>query len=330
MTALTPTRRRLVGAALRRYRLDLGYDLDDAAHILDCDRSKISRIETGQRGIRNRELRELLSEYGLDKPAQDVLTAIAAPRGSGSWRRAYDGQLPDVWLDLMAFEAAASKILIYEAQRVPELLQTQDYATKAAGPDMAAVIVARQKAVLGNPDREITVVTGEAALRQVTGSTAVMRGQLATLAKISTTLPHVSVRVLPFARDVHTAACSFAIFQFVGIPELGTVCLPGINGAVFLDGEDQVSAYEAAFRKLSAAALDPGASARLITSLAEELLPIHPDVPDPDSHTGRQRGRYPHTKQPPRQSVPARLWAPAPTRAGSNSTRSEHGTNDLR
>jgi len=273
MTALPPVRRRLVGGALRRYREDLGYDLDDAARILDCDRSKISRIETGQRGIRNRELRELLTEYGLDKPAQDVLTAIAAPRGAGAWRRAYDGQLPDVWLDLMALEATASKIRIYEAQRVPELLQTQDYAVEAAGPALAAAIVARQEAVLGDPRREVTVVTGEAALRQVTGGRAVMRGQLATLAEVSTSLPHMSVRVLPFAREVQAAACSFAIFQFAGIPELGTVCLPGISGPEFLDGEHHVSAYEAAFRKLRAAALDSRTSVQLITTLAEDLSP---------------------------------------------------------
>jgi transcriptional regulator with XRE-family HTH domain len=287
MTALPPVRRRLVGAALRRYRQDLGYDLDDAAHILECDRSKISRIETGQRGIRNRELRELLTEYGLDKPTQDALTAIAAPRGAGAWRRAYDGQLPDVWLDLMAMEAAASKILVYEAQRVPELLQTQDYAAAAAGPTLAAAIVARQEAALGDPGREITVVTGEAALRQVTGGRAVMRGQLATLAKVSTSLPHVSVQVLPFAQEVHAAACSFAIFRFAGIPELETVCLPGTSGAVFLDGQHHVSSYEAAFRKLRAAALDPGASVRLITSLAEDLLPGPPCVPDPNGRIGR-------------------------------------------
>jgi transcriptional regulator with XRE-family HTH domain len=102
MTTLPPVRRRLVGAALRRYRQHQGYDLDDAARILDCDRSKISRIETGQRGIRNRELRELLTEYGLDKPAQEVLAAIAASRGTSAWRRACNGQLPDAWLDLMA------------------------------------------------------------------------------------------------------------------------------------------------------------------------------------------------------------------------------------
>ena len=50
-------RRRLVGGALRRYRENVGYALEDAARVLECDRSKISRIETGHRGIRSRELR---------------------------------------------------------------------------------------------------------------------------------------------------------------------------------------------------------------------------------------------------------------------------------
>jgi hypothetical protein len=34
-----PARRRIIGAALRRYRQDLGYGLDDAATVLDCDHS---------------------------------------------------------------------------------------------------------------------------------------------------------------------------------------------------------------------------------------------------------------------------------------------------
>jgi predicted transcriptional regulator len=45
-------RRRLVGDALRRCRENVGYGLTDAADVLECDRSKISRIETGLRGIR--------------------------------------------------------------------------------------------------------------------------------------------------------------------------------------------------------------------------------------------------------------------------------------
>jgi hypothetical protein len=35
-------RRLLIGTALRRYREDLGFILDDAARVLECDRSKIS------------------------------------------------------------------------------------------------------------------------------------------------------------------------------------------------------------------------------------------------------------------------------------------------
>jgi transcriptional regulator with XRE-family HTH domain len=49
---VTSTQRQLVGSALRRYRANVGYALEDAAKVLDCDRSKISRVETGQRGIR--------------------------------------------------------------------------------------------------------------------------------------------------------------------------------------------------------------------------------------------------------------------------------------
>ena len=76
-------RRLLIGAALRRYREDLGFVLEDAARVLECDRSKISRIETGQR-IRPKELRELLTEYGVGEREQSTLTAIAQ---AGSRRR---------------------------------------------------------------------------------------------------------------------------------------------------------------------------------------------------------------------------------------------------
>jgi Helix-turn-helix domain len=57
MTDGATLRRSVIGAALRRYREALGYPLDDPARILDCDRSKISRIENGIRAVRLPELR---------------------------------------------------------------------------------------------------------------------------------------------------------------------------------------------------------------------------------------------------------------------------------
>src|SRR5437868_12627125 len=110
VTGETPVRRRLVGAALRRYRDNVGYTLEDAARLLECDRSKISRIETGQRGIRPKELRELLAAYGAPDQEQALLTWLADPRGAFEWHRDFAAVLPGAWLDYLHMETAASKI----------------------------------------------------------------------------------------------------------------------------------------------------------------------------------------------------------------------------
>src|SRR5260370_40893303 len=91
VTGEPPVRRRLVGGALRRYRENVGYVLEDAARVLECDRSKISRIETGQRGIRPKELRELLTEYAVPESGQAALLALATRAGHRGWWHPYAG-----------------------------------------------------------------------------------------------------------------------------------------------------------------------------------------------------------------------------------------------
>jgi transcriptional regulator with XRE-family HTH domain len=105
-----------------------GFTLDDAARVLECDRSKVSRIETGQRGIRCKELRELLAAYGATDEQQAILSAPADPRDAFGWHREYADVLPGAWQDYLILEAGASKICVYEAQRIPALLQTPAYA----------------------------------------------------------------------------------------------------------------------------------------------------------------------------------------------------------
>jgi transcriptional regulator with XRE-family HTH domain len=172
-----PVRRRLVGGALRRYRENLGYTLDDAARVLECHRSKISRIETGQRGIRCKELRELLTAYGATDEQQAILSALADPRGAFGWFREYADALPGAWQDYLILEAGASKISIYEVQRIPALLQTPAYARALAEADpgltddgarnrAVEAMLARQKAILGDHKPDIHLVIGEAALHR--------------------------------------------------------------------------------------------------------------------------------------------------------------------
>jgi transcriptional regulator with XRE-family HTH domain len=288
VTGTPPVRRRLLGAALRRYRETLGYALDEAAQILECDRSKISRIETGQRGISAKELRELLAEYGVPATEQAALLAIAHRGRQHGWWQEYRDVLSDAGQDFVIMETAASEILGYEACRVPELLQTADYARAVAAADPACngdeqrahaveVKLARQRAVLQERRPRLELVVGEAALHQTVGGAPVMRPQLARLAALAAAgagkgARGVSLQVLPFTAGAHAAAgCgSMAILRFADAPGLGVIHLAALSGGVSLEGRDDVARYAGAFAQLRAAALTQEASARLLRAMARD------------------------------------------------------------
>lgn len=279
MVETPPVRRRLLGAALRRHRESLGYRLDDAACILECDRSKISRIESGQRGIRPRDLRDLLTEYGVSEQEQQTLTAIAHPHRERGWWRPYADVLPGPWLDYLITEAAASQIQTYQPQQIPDLLQTQEYARAVAAADPALspgtqdllleALLTRQQLILGERRPELAVVLGEATLHQVVGGTAVMQAQLARLAEM-TTCPQITIQILPFASGPHPPGASgpLSILRFADAPTLAVVHLSGPSGGILLDSPRDVASHTRAFALLSASALTPAATAQLLRDMA--------------------------------------------------------------
>jgi len=282
MVPAPPVRRRLVGRALRQYREQLGYNLGDAARLLECDRSKISRIETGQRGIRPKELRELLSDhYRVPWEQQVLLVELADPRGAFGWYRDYADVLPGPQRDYLIMEAAASKVTVYEAQRVPGLLQTPAYARALAETDplladdaardrAVEALAARQAAVLGEQRPEVHLVIGQAALHQQVGSPQVMNEQLRMLAWEAADSGTVTVQVLPFESGAHMAAGegTVEIVQFAGAPGQGLVHVGGVAGGTCLEGHDDLAAYAGAFDQLRAFALSPAQSALLLRGLA--------------------------------------------------------------
>jgi transcriptional regulator with XRE-family HTH domain len=266
-------RRRLVGGALRRYRENVGYTLEDAARVLECDRSKISRIETGQRGIRPKELRELLAEYGVPDSEQAALAALARRGGQRGWWDDYANVLPEALMDYLIMESAAAEIMVYEAQLVPDLLQTPDYARAIAAAEhgytdsqrdqVALAKAARQEAVLGGSGR-LSVVIGEAALRQQVGGPDVMAAQISRLGELASDFPNITLQVLPFSAGAHAAAgsASLAILRFPDAPSLGVVYLDALSGGVYLESQADVARYIRAFALLRASALSVGETAR--------------------------------------------------------------------
>ena len=273
-------RRRIVGGALRRYRENAGYTLEDAARVLECDRSKISRIETGQRGIRGKELRELLTEYGVPDSEQAALVDIASRSGQRGWWHPYADVLPGAYLDYVIMESAASEIMIYEAQVIPDSaanrrLHPRDRRRRARVCDGSAAggrHGGEGHAAPGRPRRHIrgrrlSVILGEGALRQAVGGPGVMAGQISHLVRLIDDFPGLIVQVLPFSAGAHAAAgsASLAILRFPDAPSLGVVYLEALSGGVYLEGQEDVARYIRAFALLRAAALSPADSMQLLS-----------------------------------------------------------------
>jgi transcriptional regulator with XRE-family HTH domain len=274
----TPLIRRLVGTTLRRYRDNLGLSLEDTASMLECDRSKISRIESGIRGIRPRELRELLTEYGVCDTDQQILLRLISRKDRPAWLSEYARVLPGEVAEYYGLEPAAAEIMIYDARAVPSLLQTPAYARIIAGTGLgspaddyagwiAAACEQRQELILDGT-RRVSVVMGEAAIRQQVGAPPVTAGQLDRLAGLAAD-PGVTVQILPFTAGAHAASgsTSFSVLRFGG--DLTVVFVPTVGaGGVFVDDPRAVAIYLRAFVRLRAEALTVQDSVQLVQAAA--------------------------------------------------------------
>ena len=273
-------RGRLIGASLRQYREQAGRTIADAARLLECDRSKISRIETGTRGISPEEVRALLDDYAADPGGREALEALASAGTARGWWDDYRALLTHGYRDIMATEHAATHIAIYAPVGIPELLHAQDYARALAADSgnvpaavqarAVAATLARQRAILIARPTEVTVILAAAALRQKVGETAVTRDQLHYLTELAAAHPRVTIQLLPLSASLHAAGGSgtFSILRFSHDPAPMLVLADGPGGGTVLDNQDSAGAYDLALAKLCALALTPDESARLLRRMA--------------------------------------------------------------
>src|SRR5512146_599109 len=119
----------LLGVRLRRLREAGGVSPEEAGYVIRASASKISRLETGRVGCKDRDIVDLLRHYGVTDEAQrEELRAMAARANSRGWWHDYSDILPGWFEEYIGLEEAAVQIRGYEVQFVPGLLQTEDYA----------------------------------------------------------------------------------------------------------------------------------------------------------------------------------------------------------
>jgi hypothetical protein len=109
--------------------------------------------------------------------------------------------------------------------------------------------LAHRQAILFNRQPELTVVIGEAALRQEVGGSQVMREQFRHLAELSSGHAWLTVRILPFSAGAHAAGDggAFSVLHFSETPGLGLVHVSGASGGICMDDTAAIAAYAKTF-----------------------------------------------------------------------------------
>jgi transcriptional regulator with XRE-family HTH domain len=266
----------LLGAYLRQLREAKRISLEDAGNVIRASYSKISRLETGRVGFKDRDIVDLLTFYGVTDPKErDSLRALAVRANSPGWWHDYADVLPS-WFDAyVGLEEAASQIRSYEVQFVPGLLQTEDYARGVvmlgySNPKeisrRVSLRMARQ-AILARPEPpRLQVVLDEALLRRPIGGSRAMRAQLKHLIEVSQR-PNVTIQVIPFQVGGHAASGSFSLLSFEGYDMPDVVYLEQLTSAQYLEKPELVGDYISVMQRLNADAATPAASVKIFRSM---------------------------------------------------------------
>lgn len=268
----SPTvRRRELGTLLRTLRAQAGLTVEQVAEQLLCSPSKISRLETGQRGASARDIRDLSNIYGVqDRAQREHLTALAREGRGQAWWQPFD--LP--YATYVGLEAEAVTISDFEPGVFPGLLQTPAYARavhEATIPRLAPTVIdqrievrrIRQEVLVREDPPRLVAVMDEAVFHRIVGGHLVMRAQLERVVQASR-LPHVTIQVIPYNAGAHPALDSTFILLEFAAPVSGVVYVDGLVGQIYLERQQDVERYKQVFAQLRALSLSPQESIDLM------------------------------------------------------------------
>src|ERR671914_383530 len=101
--------RMLLGARLRKLRENAGISLHAAGEAIRASDSKISRLELGRTGFKQRDVADLLTLYGVtDHADSQALLDLARQANEPGWWRGYEAVLPGWFGPYLGLEQAAS------------------------------------------------------------------------------------------------------------------------------------------------------------------------------------------------------------------------------
>lgn len=270
----------LIGVQLTNYRKRAGQTMTAAAQAIGCTAGKIGHLESGRNHQQPAEITELLRFYGADLVDIERLASLAGSADRQTWWAPWTDVVPDWLRTFVGLEGLASQVAHYAPSVFHALLQTEDYSlavTTGSGrvrPDhderTVSLRMERQRRLFNDTEPlGLTALIEESVLDRPIGSRATMRAQLEHLLVVSER-DNVELRVLPTALGAHDGLIGeFTLLDFAAAQSI--VYVEIVNGAVYVQDQQQIAGYTRIVDRLRAAALSPARTAEAIRSRLSAL-----------------------------------------------------------
>lgn len=277
--------RRQLAAALKQLREEAFLTLSEVAEAVEVHQGSLSRIETAKRGTTPVLVNALLDMYGLDdeKRREDLLDLVRADNAQRkTWWRKYSTLMnPTQYSGYVTLESSAKEFRWYEAQLIPGLLQTEDYArqvitamrmdlSKQQIDALVKVRMQRQALLTEDDAPKLWAVIDEAAIERLRHSPDILKEQLEHLLEAGLRT-NVTLQFLPFDIGFHPALYgSFNIMSFAE-PSPDVVWIENPTNSVCFETHEDVGHYTEVFDHLRATALGPTETRDRIEHIIREL-----------------------------------------------------------
>ncbi|MEV8345521.1 helix-turn-helix domain-containing protein [Streptomyces niveus] len=281
MSAKTTTRRRQLGALMRKLRASKGMTLEEAGRLVGVSKATVSRYETQEGPVKWPIVDALCRQYDASDAERNAVVALAKDAKRQGWWGPFSDSIPAEMGLLLTLEDEASREDHFSCVYVPGLLQTRNYNTaiqqanemRLAPQEVERLVdirMKRQEILNRARPPHLWAILDESVIRRVVGSRETMREQLSHLLQANES-PDITLQILPFAKGAHTAALGSFVILGGAEASLDVVYVDLHVGSLFMEKDEELNRYRLAFDYLRAQALDMSASSLVIERVRKEM-----------------------------------------------------------
>ncbi|HEV8560534.1 MAG TPA: helix-turn-helix transcriptional regulator [Actinophytocola sp.] len=267
---------RIIGEELRAHREAAGLTLREAEQKADIDKTKLCRMENGERPQKIEDVACLLAVYGVIGEQRRHLLNLTREADRPGLLQRNSSTFAQKITTLRFLESRATRLINFECQVIPGLLQTFPYAEalirhggmfdNEVAAARAIARIHRQGVLRKSRAPQYQAIIMEGALHNLVGDDTVMRDQLVYLTEAAKR-PNVSLRIIPASAGNHPGVDGpFLRLDFDH--RSGVVVLCNRTSSVYLENEEDLMDCANVVVELLSVALGEEESVALVTRIA--------------------------------------------------------------